>query len=152
MFLLCDEVLSYTMKSIYPMDFKEKIDRFKEEFFKTVGKQKSKIALYNATLTVNDFVAKEKIQEFDSVSAIEENLQRISTYNVQEVYEKKMSQIATIVNEKKYSELLIICNLKTEITRGVANRYLDSNYETKAVQQIQTNEELKKAIKKKYFK
>ena len=81
-----------------------------------------------------------------------ENLQRISTYNVQEVYEKKMSQIATIVNEKKYSELLIICNLKTEITRGVANRYLDSNYETKAVQQIQTNEELKKAIKKKYFK
>ena len=95
---------------------------------------------------------REKIQEFDSVSAIEENLQRISTYNVQEVYEKKMSQIATIVNEKKYSELLIICNLKTEITRGVANRYLDSNYETKAVQQIQTNEELKKAIKKKYFK
>lgn len=151
MFLLCDEVLNYTMKSIYPIDFKEKIDRFKDEFFKTVGKQKSKIALYNATLTVNEFVAKEKIQEFDSVSAIEENLQRISKYNVQEVYEKKMSQIATVVNEKKYSELLIICNLKTEITRGVANRYLDSNYETKAVQQIQTNEELKKVIKKKYF-
>lgn len=151
MFLVSDEVLYHTMKTVYPLDFQDKIDKFKEEFFKTVEKQKNRIALYNATLNVNEFIAKEKIQESDSVSDIEENLKVISQYNVREVYDGKMTQISKIVEEKNYADLLIVCNLKKEITKGLANKYLDNNYEIKAVQQIQVNEELRSLIIEKYF-
>lgn len=110
-----------------------------------------KIALNNATLSVNEFIAKEKIQDSGSISAIEENLKTISQYNVREIYDSKKAQIAQIVEEKNYDYLLMICNLKKEITKGLANKYLDNNYEDKAVQHIQINGELKELIKSKYF-
>ena len=151
MFLVCDEILHHTMKAVYPLDFQDKIDAFKEEFFKLVEKNIDKIALYNATLNVNEFIAKEKIQSSNSISDIENNLMVISQYNVRQVYDSKSAQIAKIVEEKNYADLLIICNLKKEITRGLANKHLDSNYETKAVQHIQANEELRALITSKYF-
>lgn len=151
MFLVSDEVLYHTMKAVYPLDFQGKILKFKEEFFKTVKKNMDKIALYNATMNVNEFIAKEKIQDSDGVSAIEENLKAISQYNVREIYDEKISQITKIVEEQRYAELLVVCNLKKKITKGLANKLLDSNYETKAVQHIQFNKELQELIKSKYF-
>lgn len=151
MLLVSDEVLHHTMKVIYPMDFQDKIDKFKDEFFKMVEKECDKIALANTTLNINEFVAKEKIQQFDSVTAIEDNLRRISEYDVRSIYDSKVLQIKSMISEKDYRKMLVLCNLKRKITRELAHRYLDSNYEIKAVQQIQTNEELQMLLQERYF-
>lgn len=147
MFLVSEDVLLYTMKAIYPVNYSEKIEKFKEEFFKIVEKEKDKIALYNVTLDVNEFISREKIQKFNNKDDIKSNLQQISEYNIEEKYNEKELQIKKVIQEKDYEQLLKICNLKKEITRGIADKYLDNNYEMKAVQQIKTNEELKKKIK-----
>ena len=151
MFLVSEEVLHHTMKAIYPLEFQSRIDKFKEAFFRTVEKNADKIALNNATLNVNEFIAKEKIQDSNSITAIEENLKVISEYNVREIYDGKNEQITQIVEKKNYPDLLVVCNLKKEITRGLANKYLDNNYEAKAIQHIQFDEELQELIKSKYF-
>lgn len=151
MLLVSDEVLHHTMKVIYPMDFQDKIDKFKDEFFKMMERDCDKIALANTTLNINEFVAKEKIQQFDSVTAIEDNLRRIAEYDVRSIYNSKVSQIRSMISEKDYRKMLVLCNLKRKITRELAHRYLDSNYEIKAVQQIQTNEELQRLLQERYF-
>lgn len=151
MLLLSDEVLTYTMKAIYPMDYEAKIDAFKAEFYDLVLRQRNKIALINTTEQVNEFIAKEKIQEAGSIEAIQDNMKRISEYDVQEIYNKKIQQIEETVEKKNYKQLLILCNLKKEISKGLANKFLDGDYETKAVQQIQTNVELQNIVGKNYF-
>mgnify|MGYP004528294821 CR=1 FL=1 len=151
MLLLEDEILTCTMKNIYPVNYIEKIDKFKTDFFETVEKRKNKIALINTTIQVNEFIAKEKIQESDSIEAIRDNIKRISEYDVNELYSEKIRQIEDVVRKKDYSQLLILCNLKKEISRGLANLLLDSDYEIKAIQQLQTNIELQKYMEEKYF-
>ena len=151
MFLLSDVVMEYTMKSSYPMDYQTKISAFKEKFFETVDKEKERIALYNTMLDTNEFLTKEKIQQCGSVEEIEENLLKISHRDVKMVYSEKIEQIQTIVQKKDYEQLLKVCNLKAEITRGLANRMLDSDYVIKATQQIQANAELKELLRKEYF-
>jgi len=151
MLLVSNEVLHHTMKVIYPMDYQDKIDKFKDAFFKMMERECDKIALINTTLIINEFVAKEKIQKFDSVTAIEDNLRKISEYDVRSIYDSKVSQIRSMISEKDYRKMLVLCNLKRKITRELAHRYLDSNYETKAVQQIQTNEELQRLLLERYL-
>ena len=76
---------------------------------------------------------------------------KISHRDVKMVYSEKIEQIQTIVQKKDYEQLLKVCNLKAEITRGLANRMLDSDYVIKATQQIQANAELKELLRKEYF-
>lgn len=151
MFLISDEVLTHTMKMIYPINHEVIIDLFKDKFYELVEKRKDKIALINTTMQVNEFIAKEKIQESSCVDAIQENLKTISEYNVVDVYNEKIQQIEDALSKKDYKQLLILCNLKKEVSRGLANTFLDSNYETKAVQQLQTNTELQQCVRENYF-
>lgn len=151
MFILSDEVLKYTIQTIFPMNYQNKIDNFKEQFFEVVSKNKNRVALYDVAQKVNSYIAKEKIEVIESVTSIEDNLRKISEYDVKEKYEKIIEQLTIIVDEKKYDDLLIVCNLKKEISKGLANKYLDSNYEDKAIQQIQYNGELQNVLREKYF-
>ncbi|WP_419079270.1 hypothetical protein, partial [Sellimonas intestinalis] len=57
-----------------------------------------------------------------------------------------------IINRKNYNELLVICNLKKEISKELANKYLDKDFEDKAIQQIMVNQTLRKELNDKYFK
>ena len=70
---------------------------------------------------------------------------------MQEIYENNLSRISEIIEKRDYEKLLVVCNLKKEISRGLANQYLDKDYETKAVQQIVTNHALKEDLLNKYF-
>lgn len=151
MLLLSEEVMEYTMHAAYPVDYKDKIAEFKKAFFDIVQTEKEKIALNNTALNVNDFLSKEKIQDHKNIESITENLTKIAGYDVKQIYTEKVKEIEAIVATNNYGELLRICNLKAEISKGLADRKLDGNYITKAIQQIQTNEELKATMRKKYF-
>lgn len=139
------------MHAAYPIDYKDKIAEFKKAFFDIVQTEKEKIALNNTALNVNDFLSKEKIQDHKNIESIAENLTKIAGYDVKQIYTEKVKEIEAIVATNNYGELLRICNLKAEISKGLADRKLDGNYITKAIQQIQTNEELKATMRKKYF-
>ncbi|MCK1158677.1 hypothetical protein [Streptococcus uberis] len=60
-------------------------------------------------------------------------------------------ELEKIISDKNYEELLKVCNLKKEISRGLANDLLDKNYEEKAKQRIMNDEELKCYLREKYF-
>lgn len=151
MLLLSKEVMECTMQASYPLDYEKRIAEFQKAFFDIVQKEKEKIALNNTALNVNEFLSKEKIQNHKNIESIAENLAKIAEYNVERIYTEKVKEIEAIVAANNYEDLLRICNLKAEISKGLANRKLDGNYIVKAIQQIQTNEELKATMRKKYF-
>lgn len=151
MFLLSDEVLSHTMKIILPLEAQSRIEKFKNQFWNLIVNKKENIVLMNTKIIVDEHIQKQRIEEFGSVSDIEENISKIAECNVQEIYENNLSRISEIIEKRDYEKLLVVCNLKKEISRGLANQYLDKDYETKAVQQIVTNHALKEDLLNKYF-
>ncbi len=79
------------------------------------------------------------------------NLQEITNFNIEGVYESKILEIKEIIQERDYEKLLLICNLKKEISKGLANKELDNDYIEKAKQQILTNASLKLTLRNKYL-
>ena len=151
MFLLSDIVMEHTLRMICPLEFKDRIEKFKDEFWKKVQKEKNKIALISTKLVVVEHLSKEKIELYDNIDHIKEGVQRIANFDVQKIYDQKLDNITRIILDCNYDDLLIVCNLKTEISKGLANRFLDSDYINKAVQQIVTNIDLKEKLIKQYF-
>ena len=152
MFLLSDEVIKHTMETVLPVNAHEKIEEFKKQFWKRAGEKSEQIALTTTKILTDEFVQKQRIEEYDSVSSIEQNLSKIAECNVKEIYESNLKKITEIINRKNYNELLVICNLKKEISKELANKYLDKDFEDKAIQQIMVNQTLRKELNDKYFK
>ena len=151
MFLVSEEIMEHMMECIYPTEKEKRIETFKEKFWEIIKKEKKSVALTSTKQAVDEHIQKQKIEQYDSVEHIEENLKNIAGYNVQETYENKLNNIEQIIEEKDYRKLLIVCNLKKEITKGVANVQLDANYEEKVIHQIMVSQRLKETLRKVYF-
>lgn len=151
MFLVSEEIMEHMMECVYPTEKEKRIETFKEKFWEIIKKEKESVALTSTKQTVDEHIQKQKIEQYDSVEHIEDNLKNIAGYNVQETYENKLKTIEQIIEEKDYRKLLIVSNLKKKITKGTANVQLDANYEEKVVQQIMVSQRLKKTLQKVYF-
>ena len=68
-----------------------------------------------------------------------------------DIYVKKLEQLEQINLGRDYKKLLQVCNLKKEITKNIANKELDADYEEKAKQQIMFNDGLQQYLKSTYF-
>ena len=152
MFLLSDEVIKYTMETVLPVSAHEKIEEFKNQFWKRAEEKREQIALTATKILTDELVQKQRIEAYDSVSSIEQNLSKIADCNVKEIYESNLNKITKIIHLKNYNELLVICNLKKEISKELANKFLDNDFENKAIQQIMVNQTLRKELNDKYFK
>lgn len=102
-------------------------------------------------IIVDEHLQKQRIEDYSNVENIEKNLLGIAQYNVKGIYNESLERVSEIINKRDYEKLLIICNLKKEISRGIADKYLDNNYEIKVIQQIIRSNELKRILKDKYF-
>ena len=151
MLLLCDEVMDSTIGASLPLEKEQKICAFKAKFWELVERKKEKIALDWTKKQVDEYLAKEKLESYNNVEAIKHNLKRISEYDVESIYCQKVNAIETIIAKNDYESLLLICNLKKEVSRGLANSYLDNDYEQKAIQQIIVNKALQEKLKERYF-
>ena len=151
MFLVSEEIMEHMMECVYPTEKEKRIETFKEKFWEIIKKEKESVALTSTKQAVDEHIQKQKIEQYDSVEHIEDNLKNIAGYNVQETYKNKLNNIEQIIKEKDYRRLLIVCNLKKEITKGTANVQLDANYEEKVVQQIMASQRLKETLQKVYF-
>ena len=151
MFLLSDLVMEYTMRAVRPIDAEIKISAFKEKFWKKAFENKEKIILTATKNSVDEYIQKEKVQKYDSLESIKGGISHIAEYDVESVYDDFSKKTNKVIDENDYDELLRICNLKYEISRGIANSYLDNDYEDKAIQQIMVTKELQEKLLEKYF-
>lgn len=151
MFLLSDLVMDYTMQTIRPVDAQKRIADFKERFWTKVSERKEAIILRSTKNVVDEYIQKEKIQKYNSLESIRGGVEEIAKYDINSVYEGFSEKITKVIEENDYDSLLVLCNLKKEITRGLANALLDNDYEEKAIQQIATNKELQAKLLEKYF-
>ena len=63
-----------------------------------------------------------------------------------------ISDLDSIIKARDYEKLLNACNLKGEISRGLADKYLDKDYINKAIEHIATDRELQEKLINNYFK
>lgn len=151
MFLLEEKNIRAVMETTYSEDFEDRITIFLEKFWNEIFVQKRKIVLSYVKSIVDSYLESHKIESTNSIEDIEESLKRISDINIKQIYEDKQKEIDRIIDSKNYRLLLKVCNLKKRISKGLANNYLDSDYEKKIVQKIHTDIELQNYLRKKYF-
>ena len=150
MLLVCDEVLENFMENIYMEDYATRIKSFKDAFWNCFIARKHSIILTSVKANLEDFLSHEKIQSYKSKEEIGEELSKYKE-KLDDLYNKKNRELDELIANRDYSQLLKECNLKTEITKGLANQYLDSKYIEKVVQRIKCDDCLKYKLKNKYF-
>jgi hypothetical protein len=69
-----------------------------------------------------------------------------------ETMEKRISEeFETVINSKSYDDLLKISPQKESVSKGLANKYLDSKYIEKAKVKLKQERKLAELIRNKYF-
>ena len=151
MFLMCDEIVYSLMQGIYPEEYEERVGKFKEEFWKTFGVKKNQIVLNYVKTNLNIFLSHEKLNSCKTKETMVSQLDKYKD-KVEELYEEINEKIETVLKEKDYAELLKYCSLKKEISIGLSNKYLDSEYENNVLQKIKYDKKLKQTLYDKNFK
>lgn len=154
MFLLQEEIIKTVIRK-FNLDEKkveEKFNEYKEEFLKKINEKKEKIVLDKLKKEIDGYFKEVCIKDYKSYEQLKENyLNIIGNISLDEKKLKYMEKINDLHIKKDYRELLKWCSLKKEISRELANRKIDSDYENKALGAIETEENLKKYLIEKYF-
>lgn len=151
MFLLEEEiiknVLTYSEKKIT-----QKIESFKKKLVEKIENNKEKIVLSKIKKEIDLSFKEKNIGNFNSLNDLKEDYKNIFDLElVDEKYSKYMNELKNILTQKNYKELLKWCSLKKEISKGLANQELDSDYVEKAINIIGKNKSLREKLKEKYF-
>ena len=146
-----ENIMKEVMKNIFPEDYTDIIETFKKEFFATVEKNVDQISLTHVKKYLENYLKTEGIKKYKKLEEIQEGLNNISKYDINNLFKKKKKQIIKIVEDKNYSELLKNCNLKEKISKELANKCLDKLYIEKAKQRILMDSNLKEYIVNNYF-
>lgn len=154
MALLCDELLENVV-SLYADDSttKAKIARFKEEAFELLKSNKDKIVSENVKYYIEEQITTYKItnaQNFETIiDGVNGWFNELKEKDLFKLYDDKIS---SIIEHKDYNEFLKISSLKSALSRGLANKFLDSDYLLKAIQRVSKNADLRELLVEKYFK
>lgn len=154
MALLCDELLENVV-SLYADESttKAKIARFKEEAFELLKSNKGKIVSENVKYYIEEQITTYKItnaQNFETIiDGVNGWFDELKEKDLFKLYDDKIS---SIIEHKDYNEFLKISSLKSALSRGLANKFLDSDYLLKAIQRVSKNADLRDLLVEKYFK
>ena len=154
MALLCDELLENVV-SLYADErtTKAKIARFKEEAFELLKSNKGKIVSENVKYYIEEQITTYKItnaQNFETIiDGVNGWFNELKEKDLFKLYDDKIS---SIIEHKDYNEFLKISSLKSALSRGLANKFLDSDYLLKAIQRVSKNADLRELLVEKYFK
>lgn len=154
MALLCDELLENVV-SLYADESttKAKIARFKEEAFELLKSNKGKIVSENVKYYIEEQITTYKItnaQNFETIiDGVNGWFNELKEKDIFKLYDDKIS---SIIEHKDYNEFLKISSLKSALSRGLANKFLDSDYLLKAIQRVSKNADLRELLVEKYFK
>lgn len=146
-----DHIMETYMKNVHASKYNSIIDEFKLKFFEEIEKNTGKIALTHIKKCVENYLSKEKIEEYTEIIDIKNQLKKFSDFEIQDLYAQKEEQIKQLVKNEKYLELLKVCNLKGQITGGLANKFLVGGYIDKLKEKIIVDKELQAYIRNTYF-
>lgn len=151
-----EEIISEVLRStLYPEDevkIKEIIKKFKSELINKV-KQREETVVFNIVKNRVDYELQTGFIDSSKVDSIE----KLRTWaekmpeelNIDGLIKEVRKKLDTILSGKKYSELLKLCNLKKEISKGLANKMICSDYVKHAIARICVDNKLKEYIQKK---
>ena len=146
-----EHIMESFMKNVHAEKYNSIINDFKSKFFKEVEENKKRIALAYIKKYVENYLLKEKIKEYAEIKDIQNQLDNFFNFDIQELYSQKLNQINQIVKDEQYFELLKVCNLKGQITGGLANRTLVGGYIDKVKEKIIVDKDLQVYIRNTYF-
>ena len=146
-----EHLMETYMKNVHASKYNSIIDEFKSKFFEEIEKNTEKIALTHIKKWVENYLSKEKIEEYTEIIDIKNQLKKFSDFDIQDLYAQKEEQIKQLVKNEKYLELLKVCNLKGQITGGLANKFLVWGYIDKLKEKIIVDKELQAYIRNTYF-
>lgn len=151
MFILEEQIIRKTLLSSYSQEREDKIKNFMEDLWKKVEDNKNKIAFAFAKSIIDETLHTYTIKTKNNIDNMKIELNDLSNINVDDIYNKKLDEIEDIIIKKDYKNLLKVCNLKEEISHGLANSKLDNDYVNKAIGHIQKDEELQSYLRCTYF-
>ena len=146
-----EHIMETFMKNAFALGYNSKIKEFKSEFFSTVEKNSERIILTHIKKCVENFLSTEKIEKNADFADIQQQINKISGFDIQSLREEKQQQINQIIENEQYHELLKVCNLKHQITKGLANKFLDGDYIEKVKEKIIVDKDLQSYIRNTYF-
>ncbi|MBS6391686.1 MAG: hypothetical protein KH398_02650 [Veillonella sp.] len=154
MALLCDELLENVV-SLYADEntTKDIIASFKEEAFELLKLNKDKIVSENVKYYIEKQITTYKItnaQDFESIAeGVYKWLNELKEKDLFKIYDDKIN---FIIDKRDYNEFLKISSLKAQLSKGLANKKLESNYLAKAIQRVNKDVDLRELLIEKYFK
>lgn len=154
MALLCDELLE-SIVSLYADEIttKDKIANFKKEAFDLLKQNKDKIVSQNVKFYIEEQINTFKISNAENIETITDEFYKwfneLKEKDLFKIYDNK---IKSIIENKDYNEFLKISSLKSELSKGLANKLLESNYLIKAIQRVSKDAVLRELLVEKYFK
>lgn len=146
-----EHIMETFMKNVHAVEYNSKINNFKSKFFKEVKVNAEKIALEYIKKYVENYLLTEKIKKYDEIKDIQNQLNNFFDFDIQDIYEQKLKQIKQIVKDEQYIDLLKVCNLKGQISGGLANSSLVGGYIDKVKEKIIVDKDLQAYIRNTYF-
>ncbi|MDD5801950.1 MAG: hypothetical protein PUD31_05900 [Solobacterium sp.] len=112
MFILEEKIIEETVSKTYPLDYQNKINAFKDEFWKYVNIEKKRIALSYVKAKIEEYLENHKIRSTKKLDDMKKDLTNITNLDLDKLFNTKMNEIDKIIKNKNYEELLKTCNLK----------------------------------------
>lgn len=153
MLFLTKEVMVSVLKNVFPDDeVQKKLNDFQQEFFKSVNNGKVSVIQQKMKKYMDNQLSNFRIDNAKtSKEMAEEVTSWISALKIEELENRSISQLDQIIDKKEYDELLKVCPQKKEISKGLANKLLDNNYEHKAKNRLKIDAQLAHDIRTMYF-
>src|SRR5699024_12859292 len=95
---------------------------------------------------LSNFRINDKSSNYDYENQIMDWVKSIAVADIRSEYTNSLEEI---INKQQYSNLLKVCSQKKEISVGLANKYLDSKYESKDISRMKSSSELRQEIREK---
>lgn len=153
MLFLTESVILSVLKHIFPDDeVQRKILEFQKKFFETVNCEKESIIQQKMKKYLDNQLSNYRINNAQiSEVMIKEVTLWLSGLKLEELESKDIEELDIIIDKKEYDNLLKVCPQKKEISRGLANKLLDSDFEHKAQNRLKIDPQLAFNIRTTYF-
>ncbi len=153
MIFITEDVLKNVLEHNFSSDqVANKIDSFKRDCFSIVENDKNQVVSQKIKKYIDNQLSKYRINTQQSGSEMVNEIKCwLDGLDISMLEKNFSEEIELIIKDYNYESLLRVSPQKKEISRGLANKILDSNYEDKAVTRIKQDRELALHLKSKYF-
>lgn len=153
MLLFTDEVVEAVLLAhCYEEDELKNINnQFKKHLFERINMRKEQIIMNHLKNKIDHYLEKQKIEDSKTLESLKQSFAKLINISIDTEYDKLLLEINDIITQQDYKRALEICNLKTEITKGLADKYLVPGYLDFAERLIKKDVVLRNKLKESHF-